>query len=252
MSEARSQGTERSFLWEEEGGAHSIAYREGPGSDLAVLHQIFRSLEYATESWRQGRALRAYHAARAGAGGRALVLDLGAHIGVSAVYFAATFRPATVIAAEPDPGNCALLRRNGAGLDIRVEEAAIGKAEGVGRLGDPGHGAWAYRMEAGGGEGLPVRVTTPGALLARHEEAEHFPLVCKIDIEGGESDLFDGDCAWMDRFPLVVLELHDWMLPFAGSSRSFQRAVAARDFDLLQRGENLFCFHRPRLEGFLP
>ena len=77
------------------------------------------------------------------------------------------------------------------------------------------------------------------------------PFILKIDIEGSEEDVFSGDSSWLDQFPCVIIELHDWMLPFSGSSRNFQRAIARLDFDLVQRGENLFCFNRRILKEYL-
>ena len=71
--------------------------------------------------------------------------------------------------------------------------------------------------------------------------------VCKIDIEGGEADFFSNNDAWVDRFPLIVIELHDWLLPGTGSSRNFLRAIAGRNFDVVFRGENLFCFNNDLL-----
>ena len=71
--------------------------------------------------------------------------------------------------------------------------------------------------------------------------------MCKIDIEGGEADLFSNNDAWVDRFPLIVIELHDWLLPGTGSSRNFLRAIAGRNFDVVFRGENLFCFNNDLL-----
>jgi hypothetical protein len=50
--------------------------------------------------------------------------------------------------------------------------------------------------------------------------------------------------------PLLIIELHDWMLPFAGSSRGFLRAIASLDFDVVHRGENIFCFNRRLLLSY--
>ena len=48
----------------------------------------------------------------------------------------------------------------------------------------------------------------------------------KIDIEGGEDDLFSGDLDWLERTPLVIIELHDWLFPNEPRSRNFLRAVS--------------------------
>lgn len=37
----------------------------------------------------------------------------------------------------------------------------------------------------------------------------------------------------------VIVELHDWMLPGEGTSRTVQQAMLGQDRDLLVSGENL-------------
>lgn len=66
------------------------------------------------------------------------------------------------------------------------------------------------------------------------------PFILKIDIEGGEGDLLGEEAKVFARFPIVVLELHDWMLPRAGTSRAFLRWHAERDRDFVHIGENVF------------
>ena len=88
----------------------------------------------------------------------------------------------------------------------------------------------------------------PLSILAHTVNINTNPLILKIDIEGGEDVLFNGDTSWLSRFPLVIIELHDWMLPFAGSSKNFIKAIALLDFDFLYRGENIFLFNRNLLQ----
>ena len=74
-------------------------------------------------------------------------------------------------------------------------------------------------------------------LLARGEGA---PFIVKIDIEGFEAELFSRNLEWLDRFYVLIIELHDWMLPRQRSSQSFLRAIGALDRDFLYAGENVF------------
>ncbi len=66
------------------------------------------------------------------------------------------------------------------------------------------------------------------------------PFILKIDIEGGEADLFDDEPEVFARFPVLIIELHDWMLPRGGTSRPFLRWHAAQDRDFVHIGENVF------------
>ena len=84
-------------------------------------------------------------------------------------------------------------------------------------------------------------------ILGKFELTRYEPLICKIDIEGGESDLFRANDAWIDQFPLIIIELHDWLLPGTSNSKNFLSAISKRNFDIVYRGENMFCFNNALL-----
>ena len=67
--------------------------------------------------------------------------------------------------------------------------------------------------------------------MARAPDAE--PFLIKIDIEGFEEDLFAADLEWIDRFPILLIELHDWMLPGKRVTANFVKAMAARERELM-------------------
>ncbi len=216
-------------------------FRSGSHADQEVLRQVFTRQEYALGNTAHVQALQAYYQWILLQGLTPLILDAGANMGASAVWFRHTFPEAHVMAVEPDPGNAALLRRNCEGLDVEVIEGGIAARDGRMRIVNPEAGAWAYRL-GDQGVGPEVRVFSASGLVARARAQERIPFLFKCDIEGGEGALFAEDRAWMEHFPLFILELHDWMLPWEGTSRSFQEASAALGLDVLNQGENVFCY----------
>ena len=66
------------------------------------------------------------------------------------------------------------------------------------------------------------------------------PFIVKIDIEGGESALFSTNTEWVATTPLIIIELHDWLLPGKAASRSFLQCIAGQDRDFVYIGENIF------------
>ena len=66
------------------------------------------------------------------------------------------------------------------------------------------------------------------------------PFLLKIDIEGAEEELFSQNTDRLAAFPLIIIELHDWMLPGRASSRPFLRWHAEQDRDFVLAGENVF------------
>jgi FkbM family methyltransferase len=133
-----------------------------------------------------------------------VVVDVGANIGFTTVYFARRHGARTCIAVEPDADNARVLRRNLEQNGIRaiVLQAAVGHRDGtayfaraeestLGRLAD---------------DGLPVRVLSMPTVLA--ELGGRRVDLLKVDIEGGEGELFSGDTAWLDDVDALMMEFH--------------------------------------------
>ena len=229
------------------GGQRKFLFRADSIGDAGVVDQIFRAADYQIHPDARFQSLMRYAAAQSVDGKRPLVIDAGANIGASSVYFALQYPAGRVVAIEPEKGNAELLRRNAEGLDIVVREAALGAEPGEAFLSDPGHSDWGFRVGDSGA--VPVAVVSVPELLSEADSQQLFPLICKIDIEGGEAALFAKNTEWLDRFAMITIELHDWLFPGEGNSRNFLRAIASNDFDFLYRGENVFAFNNRLLRG---
>jgi len=59
------------------------------------------------------------------------------------------------------------------------------------------------------------------------------------DIEGFESDLFSTNTDWIKKVTVLVVELHDWMIPNSANSHNFL-AISAESRDFVVYGENIF------------
>ncbi|MCW1383969.1 FkbM family methyltransferase [Novosphingobium sp. KCTC 2891] len=205
-------------------------------SDLSVLREVFGEGAYDVRAHPAlaDRLDRRYRAILA-SGRRPVVLDCGANIGAATVAFADTWPRAAVVAIEPDPGNAAMARRNLVGTPNHVVlEAAIGSVPGFAALNDDGL-AWAIQTERAQ-RGVPI-ITIENALAAVPNGE---PFICKIDIEGFEADLFARDTRWIDRFEVLMVEPHDWLLPGRRTSRHLQRAMGARGFEMILHGQSIF------------
>ena len=167
----------------------------------------------------------------------------------SAAFFCQKFNYSSVISIEPDVSNREILAANTAGLNVFIFEGALSSRIETRSFIDPNHGEWAYRFcmedSAGSARDLgEVQCLGIGDILNLSQFKNHKLLIVKLDIEGGESLLFEENLEWLDETPLLVIELHDWMLLNKKPSRSFQNAILGKDFDLFTKGENLFCFNR--------
>lgn len=232
-------------------GEREFHFRADSIGDNGVIEQIFQNTDYDFTIWPQGKRLYEYHQNISQAC-PSLIVDAGANIGASTVWFLNTISNSFVFAIEPEENNFQLLEMNTRGYENNFNfHGAISSAGEDLILEDPGHSDWGFRTKAVSAgiaaNETRVKSISPEKILADEKLRHMNPLIFKVDIEGSESELFAGNTSWMARFPLIIIELHDWLFPFSGSSRSFFKAAARCDFDFVHRGENIFLFNRELL-----
>lgn len=220
---------------------HRMHYR-ADSSDEGVIWQIFSRGDYDLAMLKRFTEIRSFVEGRHRDGFRPLIIDAGANIGVSAIFFALTFPTALIVAIEPEAGNFDLLLKNTDGLNVRCLKAALAAETGEALVVDTGDGNWAFRTERSRADnpvpGVPC--VTVEALYDEYGSADFYPLLAKIDIEGGEQDVFARNTGWVARTPLVVAELHDWLFPRQRTALPFLRCVSALDRDFVYSGEDVF------------
>ncbi len=221
-----SDGSKREFL------------HRGTKADHGVIQQMFKSQDYSLHKLGRGREIFQLYQAQLAAGLRPLILDAGSNIGASIVWFSITFPGAHIVGIEPDADNYALLQKNTVDLNVDIYQAAIGSQDAKVSLVDPGEGEWGYRTELDV-NGL-TKMIGAGRLLADMQQQGYVPFLVKIDIEGGERELFSANVDWIDSFPILIIELHDWLLPKQRTSEIFLKAISSRNRDFLYFGENVF------------
>jgi FkbM family methyltransferase len=224
------------------GGKHFV-YRPSL-ADRTVCRQVFFQRDYATEHLRRSQEISEFYKTCQDP----IIVDAGANIGAAAVWFALTYPNATILAIEPDVANYEVLKRNSVAFPSVVPlNAAIASKPGTLYLNDPGLGAWAFRTAAQPAErSYLVEAMTLEQVMAK---AQGTPFILKIDIEGAESDLFSRHTEELDRFPLVIIELHDWLLPRESNSCNFLKWHVEKGRDFVHFGENVFSISNtiPRL-----
>jgi FkbM family methyltransferase len=219
------------------GGQRPFFHRGSP-ADLGVIRQMFQNHDYSLSRLQRGKELQALYESLARGGKKPFILDAGANIGASVCWFAISFPESHIAAFEPDAANFELLRRNTTGLNVDPQNAALGAADGKASIVDPGLGEWGYRAEID--MKGPIELCSISRIVSGKCSKGLSPFIAKIDIEGGEKDLFREPNNWINQFPLLIVELHDWLLPRQGTSRSFLECISKADRDFVHVGENIF------------
>ncbi len=218
------------------------------GSDVPLIHQIWAARTYDLNRLKRWPDLQGQLAGLGARGKRPLVIDAGANMGASSLFFADFIAGSHVVAIEPERRNFELLAHNAGQLtNITCVHGAIAAQAGLFGVFDPQHGDVGFRTSLVGSQTASDKTWT-GDIVNAYSVRDLLgmappdcePFLIKIDIEGGEADLFSKNIAWIDLFPIIIVELHDWMLPGLSNSRNFLCSIAASGRDFVQVGENTF------------
>lgn len=157
-----------------------------------------------------------------------LILDLGANVGYSAVFFKLRYPSCEVICVEPDSENIEVLARNVNGLEgiTCLLKAVMGRGGELVEL--EGENKISGRVKTGSGD---IETVSISELIKGVQKDTK--LLVKMDIEGAEKDVFEGDVQWLKFVDFLYLEVHKGAWP------AVVRSLAKVNFDCSICGENL-------------
>ncbi len=214
-------------------------------SDIRTYNQIFIHREYDFSRSPQAVNFSSISAQEGAEVIRTKIIDCGANIGCSVIWFATQFPAADIIAIEPDLANFRLLQQNVGELDgVRLIHAALWSSVTSVVISNPEADPWAFRTESVVGD-VGQNISAVGTVTLDDlltDDTSHTRVIVKIDIEGAEREIFSKNTSWLEAVDLLVIELHDWLYPGEGNGRQFFSAVASKPMDYIWNGENLFCF----------
>lgn len=192
--------------------------------DVATLFKIFYAREYDIELKEQPK----------------FIIDCGANIGLSAVFFANKYPGALVVAVEPDKQNFQFLERNTENCkNVVCINKAIWSSNVAMKVIDEGMGNWGIQTVIADKDDNDF---IPGISLKEildNYNQEKIDLL-KIDIEGAEQELFSVNYQpWLQKTKVIAIELHD--SPNDIIRETFYKAVRHFPSNQYCKGENLIC-----------
>jgi len=206
--------------------------------DFMTFRQIFQGNDYGLEKITRRQDLISQYQKIIDSGKTPLIIDCGGNIGMASKYFNNEYPDAHIICIEPDHLNIEQAKINNKTDKVHFLEKAIGCRDEKGIVIDPGLGEWGYRMEIS--QDGNTEVVSINSVLNKYPQDKYSPFIVKIDIEGFEANLFSENTDWVEKFPLLIIELHDWMLPKSANSSNFLKTIAPMDRDFVFYGENIF------------
>lgn len=139
------------------------------------------------------------------------VVDAGANIGFASIRLQEMFPDAEIVAVEAESENFKLLCQNTRAYPrIRPVHAAIWPEPGVVSIQNPNEATWSFYVgRTGAGEvveALPLDLLMARFALPRID-------LLKLDIEGGEYELFSRAVPWLSKVDVMLVEMHDRKVP---------------------------------------
>lgn len=136
-----------------------------------------------------------------------LIFDLGANIGLSAIFFSAIFPRAVIICVEPGEENYQMLLKNLEDLlikqKVKVINAAVIGQDGKVSFED---GKMHYNGKVFDGD-LNNTIALSMPTLFENYNVENVGLM-KIDVEGSEKEIFKANLHWLSAVQNIVIEMH--------------------------------------------
>lgn len=196
-------------------------------TDLLTFHQVFTFKEYDFNLRDEPK----------------FIIDAGANIGLASLYFIKKYPNTKIIAVEPEKANFEMLGINSKNHKniFLYKRALSNRANLVLNVVDRGFGDWGFVTEIESSVSYQNSVDTVQTITIDEIMKENnldFIDLLKIDIEGGEKELFESNYEnWLPRTRNIAIELHDGIK--MGSSKSFFKAISSYNFSYQIRGENL-------------
>jgi FkbM family methyltransferase len=175
-----------------------------------------------------------------------IIVDAGANIGLSTIYFANKYPDAKIIAIEPEENNYKFLVKNTENYAnvVRIKAALWDKIDEI-DLVNTGLGNWGFMVSSNNNYNqLKTRIKqnlhltktiTIGKIISDYS-IEKIDIL-KMDIEGAEKEVFSNAAEWIGNVKAIIVELHERMKN--GCNRSFYNNTNGFDQEW-QRGEDIF------------
>lgn len=165
------------------------------------------------------------------------IIDGGANIGLTSIFFANKYPKAQIISIEPEKENFELLRKNTKRYpNISLLYAGIWDHRANLEIVDAGQGNNSFTVKE---LPQPTEKSIRAVSIADIMEEKKWKTIdiLKLDIEGSEKNVFEKNYeSWLPAVKILIIELHDRMNP--ACSETVFKALGNYNFSKATKGEN--------------
>lgn len=188
-------------------------------SDLQIFDRVFKEIEMQ----------------------KLLLIDCGSNIGCSTNYFINSYKNAKIISIEPDDDNFSLLSKNVKNKNAILLKRAVSNENFFYEVKNTEDNRAKSIIKVN--QENSKKTLTINEILNEESNKNFLPFLIKIDIEGHEKNLFSSNTDWFDKFRIIIIEIHDWMLPGNSISKGYLNSIVEsmkkNNRDTIIKGENL-------------
>jgi len=171
------------------------------------------------------------------------IIDGGANIGLTSVFFANKYPQANIVAVEPEEGNFEMLKKNTKNYrKIGLIKAGIWSHPTILSVIDEGKGNNSFTVT----EILSPEIDSIKAISIydiMQERGWDTIDILKLDIEGAEKNVFEKNFEqWLPWVKILIIEFHDRMVE--GCSSIVSKALSNYYFRSEIKGENTIFYNK--------
>lgn len=183
-------------------------------SDYGVFEEVFIENEYQIKTEEKPQ----------------YIIDAGANIGLTALYFLRRYPSASIVCIEPEAANFEILLKNMANYKnvVCLKKALWNKSTNL-RIKNLTADSWAFEVvEVDSPDKHSLEAVTLNGILLQYK----FPRIdiLKLDIEGSEKEVCEANTQWIDKVGCVMVEIHENMRK--GAYNSVSKLMSMHNFSL--------------------
>ena len=227
--------------------------------DLLTVYEVFFDEHYNLKNLKNWNVISSYYNDIIKNNKKALIVDCGSNIGSSSNYFSRIFFGSFVVSIEPEINNFLMIAKNFCSQNSVAINKAIScdNRNYILNISEDSRGHFINISDLQEEntkinslfESEKVEAITVKDILNNYRN-DCIPFLIKIDIEGFEQNLFYKNFEWMNDFLIIIIEIHDWMIPNKSISGNLIKALdeicknEQNKRDLIISGENLISVRR--------